>query len=40
MDMRFKMIANHNSSALYRGKRVRPVVGKEVIIAKKEVSFV
>jgi len=40
VNMRFKMIANHNSSAFNRSRRVRPIVGKEVIIAKEEISFV
>jgi hypothetical protein len=40
VNMRFKMIANHDSSAFDRSRRVRPIVSEEVIIAKEEISFV
>jgi hypothetical protein len=38
--MRFQVIANHDSSAFNRSRRVGPIIGEEVIITKEEISFV
>ena len=40
MDVRFKIVTDHNSSAFNRSRRIGPIVGKKVIITEEEVSFV
>jgi hypothetical protein len=40
VNMRFKMITDHDGCSFNRSRRVGPVVGKKIVVAKEKISFI